>query len=71
MQGISRQAVELSAFIEAPGSMALLLLYKLAKFLRISLMYSVSALEDSSFRQSVTFSDTINCQDHTAPVIRE
>jgi hypothetical protein len=32
MQGISRLAMELVAFIEAPGSMALLHLYKLAKF---------------------------------------
>jgi len=49
MQGISRLAMELVAFIEAPGSMALLLLYKLAKLLRVSLLYSVSAWEKSSF----------------------
>jgi hypothetical protein len=35
MQGISSLAMELLAFIEAPVSMALLLLYKLAKFLSL------------------------------------
>jgi hypothetical protein len=71
MQGITRLAVELAAFLEAPGSMALLLLYKLANSLRVSLLYSVSAWQNSSSMQCVICTDTVNCHDHTALVIHE